>query len=422
MTTDWLGTNPVFYNTKTKTYSHNIHKVIDYGDVDLDPDGLHDYFDFGYSIFGNTPVKNVKFLEPHSTLTVSGNDLHITENTDPVLEYLDKVSTPDEVLEKIKRSVVNWQRQDNKTTVVPTSGGYDSRLLNYMVEKKPQVRSFGYGVTPNQNDCIEVVYATALSNLLGINYEHLPLGDFHEDCEHWYDMYGPSLHLHGMYHLEFYRKIIERLGKNVKILSGIVGDLWAGNHPAPPVNCPNDVITLGLTHTQFNPAIITSRCKLQRTKNTKEAYYEKHKELLQDPTYRQVARVRLKIMLLRYLVEAPRSLGLDSWSPFLDIDIAMSMLNLDKSLTHNRKWQQDFFREVGIMLEDLNLPHGQGNDLDMLARRRKPFKQLNSDSLGKYFDADLINGINADTYSKETYYMSVVMLPIQQLLESNDRN
>lgn len=421
VTTDWVGSNPVFYNTETKACSSNIHNVIDYSNLDLDPDGVHDYFDFGYSVFGNTPIKNVKFLQPHSTLTISEKELVVEENEDPVLKYLDKVSTPDKVLDNIKSSVLEWQRNNDKQVVIPTSAGHDSRLLNYMVEDKPKVHTFGYGVTPAQHDCIEVVHAQALSNILGTKYEHIPLGNFHEECDHWYGLYGPSLHLHGMYHTEFYKNIKEKLGDNVKILSGIVGDLWAGK-VAPVANSPHDIIELGLPHAQFDARIIIQRCNLQRTKDTKSEYFEKHKELLQNPKYCIIALVRLKMMLLRYLVEVPRSLGLECWSPFLDIDIAMGMLNLPPELRANRKWQKDFFREAGIMIEDLGLAHGHGNDLDMLGRRRHPFPKLNTASLGKYFDPQLLEAINGDTTSHATYYMNVMLLPIQRVLESNDCN
>jgi hypothetical protein len=421
LTTDWVGSNPVFYNTETKAFGSSIHDAIDYSNVELDPDGLHDYFDFGYSVFGNTPVKNVKFLEPHSTLTISDTEISVKENTDPVLEYLDKWSTPEEVLDKIKTSVLQWQRKDEKQVVIPTSAGYDSRLLNYMVEDKPTVHTYGYGVTPDQKDCMEVTYATALSQLLGTKYEHIPLGDFHQDCAHWYDMYGPSLHFHGMYHIEFYKRIREKLGDNVKILSGIIGDLWAGK-VTPEVRSPQDIIHLGLPHAQFDPAIITSKCVLSRTKDTKGEYFEKHKELLENPKYRIVALVRLKMMLLRYLVEVPQSVGFDCWSPFLDLDIAMSMVNLPPQLRHNRQWQQDFFRSVGIMLEDMGISYGNGNDLDMLGRRKNAFPCLNESSLGKYFDPQLLKAINSDTTSAITYYMNVMMLPLQRVLESNDCN
>ena len=60
--TDWLNTKPVFYNEKTKKVSYNINDVIDYANLEFDPEGLGNYLDFGYSVLGHTPVKGVKFL------------------------------------------------------------------------------------------------------------------------------------------------------------------------------------------------------------------------------------------------------------------------------------------------------------------------------------------------------------------------
>ena len=50
-TSDWLNLHPVFYNTKTLDISHNIKDVIDYCDLELDPEGFNNYLDFGYSVF-----------------------------------------------------------------------------------------------------------------------------------------------------------------------------------------------------------------------------------------------------------------------------------------------------------------------------------------------------------------------------------
>lgn len=37
--TDWLGSRPVFYNTKTGAISHNMNKVIDYSDFSFHSEG-----------------------------------------------------------------------------------------------------------------------------------------------------------------------------------------------------------------------------------------------------------------------------------------------------------------------------------------------------------------------------------------------
>ena len=66
--TDWLASKPVFYNTKTKKVSHNVNDVIDTNDNEFHHSGFNNYLETGDSVFGQTPVINVKFLSPHSKI------------------------------------------------------------------------------------------------------------------------------------------------------------------------------------------------------------------------------------------------------------------------------------------------------------------------------------------------------------------
>ena len=44
--TDWLGSEPVFYNEKTKLISKNMLDVIDYDNFEFDEEGLNNYLQF----------------------------------------------------------------------------------------------------------------------------------------------------------------------------------------------------------------------------------------------------------------------------------------------------------------------------------------------------------------------------------------
>src|SRR5690606_41685580 len=65
---NWVGYQTVFYHEKTGAYGLDINDVIDYGNLEIDQEGLAAYLDFGYSVFGHTPVKHVKFLLPNQRL------------------------------------------------------------------------------------------------------------------------------------------------------------------------------------------------------------------------------------------------------------------------------------------------------------------------------------------------------------------
>ncbi|HEU4859385.1 MAG TPA: hypothetical protein VFT15_06105, partial [Chitinophagaceae bacterium] len=52
--TDWLASNTIFYNEKTRHVSHNINNVIDFRNLEFDAEGLNNYLDFGYCVFEQT--------------------------------------------------------------------------------------------------------------------------------------------------------------------------------------------------------------------------------------------------------------------------------------------------------------------------------------------------------------------------------
>lgn len=415
--TDWLGSNPVFYNEDTKLVSSNINDVIDYSNLIIDENGFNDYLSFGYSVFGNTVIKNVKYLLPHSRLEITDDKLTVTELPDPALKYLGTTSNENDIIELIRENIRRWEDKDDKQVVIPTSGGYDSRLLNFLSSNKSKLQTFGYGLTSHQEEPLcgnsqEIVFANELSKILGTNFQQIPLGDFHKYNDYWYEQFGVSTHLHGMYHVEFYNKIKNIIGPNTKVLSGIVGDVWAGME-VPEIDSPEKVSYLGLSH-----GIIGGGSLIQRTKHHTIEYFEKYKELLKEPRYRVLALIRTKMMLLRYLMSIPQSLGLDCDSPFMDIDIAMGMLTINPSRRKNRQWQIDFFRNNGIMIEDMNLSYDPTNVLDHYADFKMPLPNIEKSILGNYINSDYIDQININRF---TYNAKVVLLPIQKLLEQRPK-
>ena len=412
---DWLGFETYFYNEKTKKVSSNINDVIDYSNIEFDNDGLLNYLDFGYSVFGKTFIANVKYLLPNQELKIIDDEIVITDLEDPCLQYIENVSNEHDVLEKIREHVHQWENQSVKL-VIPTSGGYDSRLLNCMVSDKSMVHAYGYGICNEQDNCTEVTYAREICNILGVTYDRIPIGDFHDYVDDWFDIFGPSVHYHGMYHLEFYNKIKTLLGNDVSVLSGIVGDLWAGNKTIPTVTSPDEVFNLGLS---YSYSVDSRHTKLTRISNDCETYFESKKDLLKNSRYRMVELVRFKMMLLRYLMIVPESLGMSAASPFLDLDTAMSMLTIDPSRWENRLWQVDFFRRNGVNVEEFSeVNHTQPpNTSDLDAQNKKPLGPLNPNTLDFLMDRSIIDQINNFISSNPVAYsMMNVLLPIERII------
>jgi hypothetical protein len=127
---DWLASRPFFYNLRTCNASHNINHVIDFANLEFDPEGLNDYLDFGYCVFEHTPVKDVRLLRFSSRLWQGPTGLRIEQLADPAVGWLEKSSTVDEVLEVAAALVNDAAQAAEGDIVVPTSGGLDSRFIH----------------------------------------------------------------------------------------------------------------------------------------------------------------------------------------------------------------------------------------------------------------------------------------------------
>jgi len=390
--TDWLASRPVFYNDKTGQASHNINDVIDYANLELDREGFNNYLDFGYSVLEQTPVKHVKFLRHSSRLLADERGkLSVEYLDDPVEQWLDYRLSEADVIGLIKDRVLEWERLVKGEIIIPTSGGYDSRLLNWCIEDKSRVRSFTYGISENQAESFEVVYAQRLSEILGTRWEQIPLGDYHKHFDDWEKLFGVSTHAHGMYHLEFYNKLLARVEGGNPFLSGIVGDAWAGSVNISRLDGPADVPNLGYTHGVHADSGY-SQYPAQGSRLTD--YWDRQKERLRDKRVCVIEAMRFKMILLCYLVIVPCTFGFRPSAPFLDLDIVVAMLNLPAERRRDRIWQREFFQQCGLDLESMDLKASRQNTLDLHALRRTPVKPLDVTLLREVVQPDYVAWIN----------------------------
>lgn len=392
--TDWLASQPVFYNELTGKVSHNINDVIDFNNFEFHPEGFNNYLDFGYSILEQTPIKHVKFLRHSSRLIVHDDGkLEIEYLDDPVTKWIGKTTDEKEVFHLLYKSVRDWEKSVKGEIVIPTSGGYDSRLLNLLIEDKSRIRSFTYGISNTQAESFEVVYAKKISEILGTKWEHIPIGDFHLYFEEWDKLFGISTHAHGMYHIEFYQKIMPKVSGGNPFLSGIIGDLWSGGVPYQKnIVQPSDLYKIAYTHGMHSSSEASF---LKSSKNNLlEKHYESHKEKLNEREFQLVSIARMKNILLSYLISVPQRFGFKTYAPFLEPHIVLSMLTLPTHRTKNRLWQKEFFQKQGLDLESMNLRSIRRNSLNYQAMKRIPLKPLDVQLLREVIKPDYLEWIN----------------------------
>ena len=390
--TDWLATRPVFYHEVTGKWGYNINQVIDWANAEFDVEGIYNYLEFGYSVFEQTPVKHVKFLPANASLVLNKDGrLSVIKELDPAESWCGRRSSEKDVLDLIEDRVQWWEKGVYGEIVIPTSGGYDSRLLNLAIKDPGRIRSFTYGVSQQEERSFEAVYARELSKKRDSSWELIRLGEQHNYFQEWDDIFGAAVNAQGLYHYDFYRQILPRVSAGSNLLSGIFGDVWAGNARPVKVGSADEVALIGYTHgIQADPKCLV----LKGADDQRQKYWEENRERINDPFWQIVMTIRLKIMLISYLIELPRAFGLKPWSPFNEIDVALGMLTLSDSRRNKRVWQGDYFKKRGFDFENQGLEVDHGNSLDKEALRRKPLVPLKVDVLREIVKPNYVDWIN----------------------------
>lgn len=393
---DWLGTNPVFYHERTGRVSERMLEVIDWSNFEFDPDGVRDYLDFGYCVFGHTPVRHVRFLAACNRLVrLPDGRLQEERLHDPAERLSPSPSDETEVIELLRSQVATWANAQKGPIIVPTSGGYDSRLLNLLIPDKSRIRAYTYGISSRPERSSEVVLARCLARKLSLQWQQIDLGNYYQYLDNWDELFGPATHAHGMYHWSFYEEIA-RTHPGAPVLSGIIGDAWAKEIPAQKIAGPDDLIKLSYSH-GLDARKLTIR--LSSAGRWRREHWELWRERLSDPRQQVIAMLRNKLMLLRYLVSLPRHLGFKPWSPFLEPNCALAMLQLPDERRRNRLWQRDYFAAHEV---DFPLQGSIQNSLNLLQIRRFPPPPLNTARLSLLFSRKDIEAINRDIFHRSS--------------------
>lgn len=391
--TDWLSSRPVFYNTGTGAISHNINDVIDFRNFDFHPEGLNNYLEYGYSVFGQTPVKDVCFL-PHDSVIRRDADgvLAITQTADPVLSWSRQICDEQDVLELIQEKVQQWEKTTAGKIIVPLSGGYDSRLLFSFLTDHSRARCFTYGLSKKQDQSYDVVYSRAVAEIFGSEWRHIELGEYHNYFKEWDDIFGVSVHAHGMYHVEFFKNILASFPlKGAGLLSGIYGDLWSGNVPFQKLRSPEDLIKIGYTH---GISIYKSHFVLKSGNELRDNFWDNNCGNINDSFFQMVLLSRTKMILLNYLLALPASFGLSPWSPFLDQEVALRMLSIAPSRRQGRQWQVDYFKKAGLLVEERAPSCTRSQYLNHRAMHSVPLAPLQAGLLREIVKPSFVEWVN----------------------------
>lgn len=364
---DWLGSIPIFYNTKKIIISTLINKTFTKEDGEIDPDGLNNYLDFGYCVLEHSPFRNVRFMRYFSKIEISDTKIHISKKDDLFLNNSKEKVTTEIVTSSIKRHLNTLACKVRGDIILPTSGGLDSRLLNLLIKNKERIRSYTYGLSPQTKaTSFEVAKAKKLSEILGTKWKEIKLLAFHKYYKEWFELFGCSTYLSGMYHIEFYKKIKKYMPQNNSVLSGICNETWSGQYPPPVVNNPGEVIEFGNTHGINSDSKIS---KFNKDNKLNLKFFNLYKTIPKSNKNKFITLVRFRIMLLSFTLKVPDYLGYPSWTPFLNFKIADKMLSISDKERKDEKWLKDYFDKEGILLEKMVLGYPYINTLDQDASK-----------------------------------------------------
>lgn len=400
---DWLGSRPVYYNEVTGAASHGINDVIDFANAEFDPEGFNAYLGTGFSVFGHTVVRHVRVLPPSTRLwRERDGGLRLEPVPLDLVSRIEQRRSEDEVIDMLRARVQRAEAAAEGEIVIPTSGGYDSRLLNLMVAEPRRVRSFTFGPSRKQSDSVEVVRARALSELIGSRWEQVPVGYYHTYLDAWDDAFGPALHAHGMYQMEFYAQVRDRVAGGNLLFSGLFGDWIEGKCDtwAPPIARPSEVRNVIFT---FNQKADIRASRIPWTGELAEQYYETMRDDFEHHRLRCVEAVRFRMGILHYLVRVAELYGFVVDTPFLDVDVATAMLTLSDERRSHRKWVVDYFASRDAYF-DKEVGGSADYSLFWPAMRRQPLAPLDDALLAEVVEPDYVRWVNRTVSWRGAWY------------------
>lgn len=386
---NWLGENTIFYNSNG-LISNKINDLIDIKNFEFDEEGLTAYLNYGYCVFGRTPIRGIFFLRPNQKLEFVDSKIRVKNNADPTIPKLGVPTKETAIWDLIrnKLQIIN----ENKNVIIPLSGGLDSRILTYFskeLDNFNSLESFSYGISWKQSDSYEAKISEEVAQRLNIKWKRIHLDNINNYIDDWASFFGISSHYHGMYHFEFYNKIKLKSFPG-QILSGILGDIWAGSYFPTKPKTPMELILLGYSH-GLN---LDSSVYLNENLSLFDSEFESEKELLDDLNYRILYLARNKIMLLKYLIKVPTLVGFEVNTPFLDMDIVTAMLSLDIKRRLNRSWQRDFLQKKNLDTPQLEIKGNMRNSLDFFNLQSSYLKPLNEELMSRHFSNSFIKKVN----------------------------
>ncbi len=398
---DWLGSIPVFYNSKDIIISTLSIKTLTENTKDISLEGMANFLNFGHCAFELTPFEDIKSMRFLSKATVKNSKIEIEYKPDIINLSQNEFFDEEMVMSKIQNYLRDYENKVSGDIIIPTTAGHDSRLLNVLISQKDRIRSFTGGTVFPQEKCHEVVYAKKFSEISNIKWNQVDIGyDFFDK------FYEKSCFLRGfsacsgsVWFCDFLDKIVkDPTIKNPTLLSGLTGETFAGKY------CGDNAIGAFINKKMLDKFIHNIRIDAKFNKNYGE-YNKSTDKFLNDNMLALnngftniVFKWRTIIMSMNgFLIEY---FGIPISIPYVSYEIANAMSYVTPERRIARVWQKDFFKKKGADVDSMIskkeiVPYNIAQNIDYKAFvNSKIFEELDVELMSKYVDGEYIKKIN----------------------------
>ncbi len=241
---DYSGSIPVFYASRNGLVLSNIEPAVFHASdgclEDLDAANVFGFLKFNHFIWDETAWSHIHQTLPDSETIFDARSGKMTS------KYLQTVKSSDalvgmedhrvaEHFYELNADLVKQSMAADDEIILPLSSGYDSRLILAAISENPEMaektKCFTYGAPGS----IEVHAARALSREANVYWSHIDLPCQFLERDKLSDIgnvFGASLHMHGMYQLEFWDEIKAHHGVSdtAVLTSGFMTGVPAGQH------------------------------------------------------------------------------------------------------------------------------------------------------------------------------------------------
>lgn len=230
---DWLGSIPVFHAQIGSGRIASTLEPVTVAAAGYTPDdfflpGLLTLLVNGHFISDWTLYKGMKAIPPDSVMVWSDEGFRAEQlNTVQPSQGRWETSWNDLVdeMHELSYKAIADVLQSQPACIVPLSAGLDSRLIAAVgADLGADMHFYAWG----ERNSTDVVYSHKIAQTLGYPWKHFDLpGNFlARYTPQWADMFGSSMHFHGMYQMSFLDLL--EAEPDGPVITGFLGDMLSG--------------------------------------------------------------------------------------------------------------------------------------------------------------------------------------------------